>query len=115
MDKSGALYHQSSEMRNKDRIVADYLNGNLDPAAEHAFERKAEEDNFLQEALEGLRTLPAGDLPQLREELNLYLKNKIKAKKNLKRGSHLPSYIIFAVIILLLLLLASFLLLQKIL
>jgi hypothetical protein len=115
MSNSEHLHNEANERPTAEKMITDYLNGRLLPAEEHSFEKKVEKDRFLQEALEGLSGLPPQTLPQLKEELNHLLKNKVKAKKHNKRKAILPSYIIFALILLLLLLIASFLLLQKVL
>lgn len=69
----------------KDTQLINYLQGNLSNAERHAIESQMLEDNFTNDAVEGLETLSnKAQLPDYIEQLNRQLQKNITTKKQRK-------------------------------
>ncbi len=94
-----------NEELNDDQLMR-YLQGNLSDEERHAIEAKMLEDDFTNDAVEGLETLAnKAQLPTYVEQLNRQLQKSIDTKKQRKTKRKLAdnSWIIIAISIILVL------------
>ena len=98
------ILHNSDEL-NDDQLMS-YLQGNLSDEERNAIEQKMIEDNFANDAIEGLEIVTnKAQLPTYIDQLNYQLQKNITAKKQRKAKRKLAdnSWIIIAISIVLLL------------
>lgn len=97
--------------------ILNYLNNNMGNAQQHDFERASSEDEFMNDAMEGLESLKAGktDLSLIAHQLNADFKKQLdkKNKRKAKRKYVEQPWIYFAVVLIILLLVAAFIVVQK--
>ncbi|RYG41486.1 MAG: hypothetical protein EOO01_25035 [Chitinophagaceae bacterium] len=96
--------------------LLEYLNKQLDEAGRHEFEKQLLDDEFMNDAVEGLDLVEnKDDIPLVLQQLNQGLKSQLASRKNRKRALFFNQpWAYVAVIVILLLLVAAFLLLRKI-
>jgi hypothetical protein len=98
------------------RQLMDYLNDQLSEANKHEVEKNMANDNFTNDAIEGLQEFnSAKDIPLFVEQLNKDLQKKTaknKRRKEKRQWKDQP-YTYIAVVIILLLLLTSYFILKK--
>lgn len=88
----------------KDDQLMDYLQGNLSDEERHAIEAQMLEDDFTNDAVEGLETVNnKSQLPTYVEQLNRQLQKSINSKKKRKEKRKLVDnqWLIFAICIVL--------------
>src|SRR5690606_21096036 len=79
-----------------------YLSGQMDHATAHEFEKEAENDPFLQEALEGLNMVDKNaDLNNLVQSLNSGLKKQIGRRRKRSLHTYKEIWIYVAVLVVL--------------
>ena len=99
----------------QDKLL-DYLNKKLPPAEAHELEKQMANDEFMDDAVEGLEKFSnKKDLSLYVEQLNRDLHKQLEKKKKRKEKRRLKEqpWIYFAIILLLLLVVISYLLLKK--
>jgi hypothetical protein len=107
----------SNDNKNIDnRQLMDYLNDQLSEANKHAVEKNMADDNFTNDAVEGLQEFAATkDIPLFVEQLNNDLQKKTaknKRRKEKRQWKGQP-YTYIAIVIILLLLLTSYFIVRK--
>lgn len=106
---------QPSTPREED--ILNYLNKNMGDAKQHDFERAASEDEFMNDAMDGLESLNAKktDLSLLAHQLNADFKKQLdkKNKRKVKRKYKEQPWVYYAVILVLLLLVIAFVVMSK--
>lgn len=96
--------------------ILNYLNKNMADAEQHDFERATSEDDFMNDAIEGLETLNAKtNLPLLAHQLNADFKKQLrkKNKRKEKRKYKDQVWIYFALILVVVLILAAFIVMRQ--
>ena len=95
--------------------LLEYLNKQLDEAGRHEFEKQLLDDEFMNDAVEGLNLIKdKSEIPVTLEQLNRGLKNQLAARKNKKRVVFFNQpWAYVAVVLILILLVAAYLLLRK--
>ena len=85
------ILHDNEEL--KDEQLIDYVQGNLSNEERHAIEQQMVEDEFTNDAIEGLETLAnKAQLATHIDELNRQLQKKIIIKKQRKAKRQLKDY-----------------------
>ncbi|HMG81404.1 MAG TPA: hypothetical protein VK559_00080 [Ferruginibacter sp.] len=107
----------SNDNKNIDnRQLMDYLNDQLSGANKHTVEKNMANDDFTNDAIEGLQEFKATkDIPLLVEQLNKELQKKTaknKSRREKRRWKDQP-YTYIAIIIILLLLITSYFMLRR--
>ena len=95
-----------------------YLNQHMSEQEKHAFESQMNDDEFMNDAVEGLQSLKdKNDIPLVVNQLNTSLKKQLTKKK--RRTSIIDAgqqtWVYFSIILILLLIIAAFLIIRKIL
>ena len=94
-----------------------YLNQHMSEQEKHAFESQMNDDEFMNDAVEGLQILEnKNEIPLLVNQLNAGLKKQLHKKKrraSFKDGGQ-QTWIYFSIILILLLIIAAFLIIRKI-
>lgn len=96
--------------------LMDYLSKQLSKSESHAIEMKMAEDEFMNDAVEGLQKIDSKkNMQAYVEQLNSGLNNQIAKNKNRKNKHRLKDqpYIYLTIIIILILLIISFVILKK--
>ena len=98
-------------------VILDYLKKDMPDAQQHEFERAASEDEFMNDALEGLESLNAKktNLSLLAHQLNSDFTKKLEKKKRRKEKKKYKEqpWIYFAVILVVLLIIAAFIVMRQ--
>ena len=93
-----------------------YLNSNMSDDEQHAFEKQMNEDDFMNDAVEGLQALEnKNNIPSLVQQLNTDLKKQLdkKKKRKEKRKLNEQPWVYFSVILILLLIIIAYLVIKK--
>ncbi|MDB5201285.1 MAG: hypothetical protein JWQ27_694 [Ferruginibacter sp.] len=96
--------------------LIDYLNKNLPHDEEHAVERSMMEDEFMNDAMEGLQQLDAKkDIGLLVHQLNADLKKQLEIKKQRKQKRALPGqdWVYYTIVLLLILVVIAYVVIKK--
>ncbi len=96
--------------------LLEYLNRNLPDAEQHAFEKQMNEDEFMNDAVEGLQQVHnKKDLQGLVQQLNADLKKQLDKKKKRKDKRKLKDqgWVYFTIILLLILFVVAYLIIKK--
>ncbi len=95
--------------------LLEYLNKQLDEAGRHDFEKQLLDDEFMNDAAEGLDLVKdKSEIPAVLQQLNSSLKNQLGARKARRRVAFFNQpWAYVAVILILILVVAAFLLLRK--
>lgn len=97
--------------------ILKYLKKDMADDQQHEFERAASEDQFMNDALEGLESFDPKktDLYHLAHQLNADFKKQLdkKNKRKLKRKYKEQPWIYFAVILVVLLIIAAFIVMRQ--
>jgi hypothetical protein len=96
--------------------LLEYLNRNLPDAEQHAFEKQMNEDEFMNDAVEGLQQVHnKKDIQGLVQQLNADLKKQLDKKKKRKDKRKLKDqgWIYFTIILLLILFVVAYLIIKK--
>ena len=113
-DLKDILSHLNKDIE-QDRLL-DYLNKQLPPGEVHKLEKQMADDEFMNDAVEGLEKFNnKKDIPAYAEQLNRDLRKQLEKKKNRKNKRKLREqpWVYFAIILLLLLVIVCFLLVRK--
>lgn len=97
--------------------LLEYLNRNMSDEEQHAFEKQMNEDEFMNDAVEGLQSIEnKNNLSLLVQELNTNLKKQLdkKKKRKEKRKYKQQPWIYYSIILILLLILVAWLVIRKI-
>lgn len=95
-----------------------YLNQHMTEQEKHAFESQMNDDEFMNDAVEGLQILEnKNEIPLLVNQLNAGLKKQLHKKKKRSgiKDAGQQTWIYFSIILILLLIIAAFLIIRKIL
>jgi len=104
---------------NKDKeheTLLNYLNKNMSDEAQHEFEKKISDDEFMSEAVEGLEEVKnKNHLELLVRQLNNDLKKQVNKKRTRieKRKLKEQPWVYLSIILLLMLIITTFLILKK--
>lgn len=93
-----------------------YLNNHMSDAEQHAFEMQMNDDEFMNDAVEGLQSVEnKSNIQGLVEQLNRDLKKQIDKNKKRKEKRKLPDqpWVYYAVILILLLVVIGYLVIKK--
>jgi len=85
---SNKNHHSSGERDTQltEQQLLDYLRGELPPDQQHAIEAVLQEDDFLNDAVEGLQEVKSKEaITQITAQLNLQLRRQIRDKKEARR------------------------------
>lgn len=96
--------------------LLEYLNRNMTDAEQHAFEKQMNEDEFMNDAVEGLQSVEnKNNLPLLVQQLNNDLKKQLSKKNKRKEKRRLKEqpWVYFSVILILLLIIIAYLVIKK--
>ncbi|MEO5984493.1 MAG: hypothetical protein ABIP80_03250 [Ferruginibacter sp.] len=96
--------------------VLNYLNGKMNDASAHEFEKTMNEDAFMADAMEGLEKVKDKEqLTVLVHQMNTELKKQVKLKKTRKEKRIIiqDQWMYFAVILLLILTVVAFVVIKK--
>ncbi|CAN5896769.1 hypothetical protein BH11BAC4_BH11BAC4_09160 [soil metagenome] len=94
-----------------------YLNRNMSANEQHAFEKQMNDDEFMNDAVEGLQALEnKNDLSSVVQQLNADLKRQLEKKKKRKDKRKLKEqpWVYFSVLLILLLIIITYLVIKKI-
>ncbi len=94
-----------------------YLNRELSHEDQHALEKQMNDDEFMNDAVEGLQQVDKKNIPSLVSELNFNLKKQLHQKKKRRAGKFVVDlpWIYLTIIILLVLLVIAFVVIKRIL
>jgi hypothetical protein len=93
-----------------------YLNRNMSDAEQYAFEKQMNDDEFMNDAVEGLQSLDnKNKIAALVQQMNADLKKQLEKKKKRKQKRKLTEepWIYFSIVLLLLLIMAAYLVIKK--
>lgn len=93
-----------------------YLNRKMSDEEQHAFEKQMNEDDFMNDAVEGLQSLEnKNNIPLVVQQLNADLKKQLDKKKRRKEKRKLKEqpWLYFSVVLILLLILVTWLVIKK--
>ena len=93
-----------------------YLNRDMNDAEQHAFEKQMNDDEFMNDAVEGLQSVEnKNNIPGLVEQLNAGLKKQLEKKKKRKQKRKLTEqpWIYFSIVLLLLLIMVAYLVIKQ--
>lgn len=94
-----------------------YLNSHMSAEEQHAFEKQMNDDDFMNDAIEGLQSLEnKNNIPLVVQQLNTDLKKQLEKKKKRKEKRKLKEqpWLYFSVILILLLIIITWLVIKKI-
>ena len=94
-----------------------YLNRNMNDAEQQSFEKQMNDDDFMNDAVEGLESLENRDkIPELVQQLNGELQILLEKKKKKKsiKALHVQPWVNYTIILLLLLIVIAFIIIKKI-
>lgn len=94
--------------------LLDYLYNRLSPEQKRNLEEQSIDDHMLSDALEGFQLIEAEkDLEGIKQELNYFIKSKLKKKKTLKLFPvNFPTWILLLILAILLIATISYLLIE---
>lgn len=95
--------------------LLDYLNRTMPDEEQHDFEKNMSEDEFMNDAVDGLESLKNKHLDLVITQLNNDLKKNLEKKKN-RRNQRIikePSGIYFAVILIILLIIIAYVVIKQ--
>ena len=93
-----------------------YLNRNMSDAEQHAFEKQLNDDEFMNDAVEGLQALPnQHTITDLVQQLNADLKKQLEKKKKRKQKRKIAEqpWVYYSIVLLLLLIVIAYLVIKK--
>jgi len=93
-----------------------YLNRKMSDEEQHAFEKQMNEDDFMNDAVEGLQSLEnKNNIDLVVQQLNADLKKQLDKKKRRKEKRKLKEqpWLYFSVVLILLLILVTWLVIKK--
>ena len=93
-----------------------YLNRKMSDEEQHAFEKQMNEDDFINDAVEGLQSLEnKNNIDLVVQQLNADLKKQLDKKKRRKEKRKLKEqpWLYFSVVLILLLILVTWLVIKK--
>ena len=93
-----------------------YLNRNMSDEEQHAFEKQMNEDDFMNDAVEGLQSVEnKNNLTLVVQQLNADLKKQLDKKKKRKEKRKLKEqpWLYFSVVLILLLIVITWLVIKK--
>jgi len=96
--------------------LLEYLNRNMTDAEQHAFEKQMNDDEFMNDAVEGLQALEnKNDLTSVVQQLNADLKKQLdkKKKRKEKRKLNEQPWVYFSVLLILLLVIIAYLVIKR--
>ncbi|MBC7536820.1 MAG: hypothetical protein H7258_14105 [Ferruginibacter sp.] len=99
----------------QDKLL-EYLNKNLPHAAQHEFEKQMNDDEFMNDAVEGLEQLEnKKNIPAYIQQLNAGLKKQLETKKKRKEKRKLPPqyWTWFTIILLLILVVVAWVIIRQ--
>lgn len=94
-----------------------YLNRNMSDAEQHAFEKQMNDDEFMNDAVEGLQSIEdKKKIGVLIQQLNGGLKKQLKKRKDGKQKRKIAEQpmLYFSIILILLLIITAYLVIKKI-
>lgn len=93
--------------------LADYLDGKLSEKDKHAFEEQMSDNDFVNDAIEGLRN--TSDIETTVEQLNAALKKQLEKKKKRLEKRRLKEYpwIYISIILVLILCILAYIVIRK--
>lgn len=94
-----------------------YLNRNMSNAEQHAFEKQLIDDEFMNDAVEGLESIEdKKKIGILVQQMNTGLKKQLKKKKDRKQKRKITEqpWLYFSIILILLLIITAYLVIKKI-
>lgn len=93
-----------------------YLNRNMSDAEQHAFEKQMNDDEFMNDAVEGLQSIKdKNKIQDLVQQMDAGLKKQLKKRKARKQKRiliHQP-WIYYSIVLILLLLMIAYLVIKK--
>lgn len=93
-----------------------YLNRNMSDAEQHAFEKQMNDDEFMNDAVEGLQSIKdKNKIQDLVQQMDAGLKKQLKKRKDRKQKRiliHQP-WIYYSIVLILLLLMIAYLVIKK--
>ena len=93
-----------------------YLNRKMSDEEQHAFEKQMNDDEFMNDAVEGLQSIDnKNNLGSIIQQMNADLKKQLEKKKKRKQKRKLAEHpwIYFSVVLLLLLIIITYLVIKK--
>jgi hypothetical protein len=99
----------------QDKLL-EYLNKQLSASEQHSIERSMNDDEFLNDAVEGLQEFDQkNDLTLLVQQLNKDLNKQLEQKKKRKKKKEIPdqSWFYYAVVVILVLCVIAFFVIRK--
>ena len=96
--------------------LLEYLNEHLSDAEKHAFEKQMSDDDFINDAVEGLQAVKNKEqIAEMVNQLNADLKKQVEKKKQRKQKRKLAdqTMVYYAIILILLLVIAGYLVVKK--
>lgn len=96
--------------------LLDYLNRNMSDEAQHEFEKKMSDDEFMFDAVEGLEEVKdKKQLELLVHQLNNELKKQVDKKKQRKEKRRIKEqpWVYFTIVLLLLLIIVAYLVIKR--
>jgi hypothetical protein len=93
-----------------------YLNRNMSDAEQHAFEKQLNDDEFMNDAVEGLQALEhKNNIADLVQQMNADLKKQLEKKKKRKQKRKIVEqpWIYFSIVLVLLLIIIAYLVIKK--
>ena len=111
-DLKNILTHLNKDIE-QDKLL-EYLNSHMSQEEKHAFEKELMDDQFADEALEGLdQVKDKAALSAFVEQMNSKLNKELKKKKK-RKNLQLPPSTYFAIIIILLIAIITYLVMKRI-
>ena len=96
--------------------LLEYLNRNMSDAEQHSFEKQMNDDEFMNDAVEGLQSLDnKTNIASLVQQMNADLKKQLDKKKKRKEKRKLVEqpWIYFSIVLLLLLCVIAYVVIKK--
>lgn len=96
--------------------LLEYINEHMSAEEKHAFEKQMNDDEFVNDAVEGLQSMPnKAALEQLVSQMNKDLSRQISKKKKRKQKRALPDqpWLYYTIITLLLLVVIAYIIIKK--
>ncbi len=95
--------------------LTDYLDGKLSGEEKHAFEKQISDNDFVNDAIEGLQNSNAKDIQSTVEQLNAVLKKQVAKKKKRLEKRRLKEYpwIYISIILILILCVLAYIVISK--
>lgn len=95
--------------------LTDYLDGKLSEKDKHAFEKEMSDNDFVNDAIEGLQNSDTKDIQSTVEQLNAVLKKQLSKKKKRLEKRRLKEYpwIYISIILILILCIVAYIVIRK--